>query len=172
MGIFIIAIIGLGVIRSQQVNQQNQLNEKLTATELKLNGFQIEQLSHQQEELEEQLNQTLAQSETARNILSQPTGSIATSSLMFDIAEANNVEITEINSSGLTSGELAGIACSSLPVTASVAGNVTDLVNFVARLNGDLENGVINSVEISVPEAADEEASASIQLVIYAYQGE
>ena len=91
---------------------------------------------------------------------------------MFDIAEASNVEIAEINSSGLTGGDLAGISCSTLPVTASVAGNVTDLVNFITRLNSDLENGVINSVEISMPEAADEEASASIQLAIYTYQGE
>ncbi|MFC1903768.1 hypothetical protein ACFLW9_02675, partial [Chloroflexota bacterium] len=78
----------------------------------------------------------------------------------------------EVNSSGLSGGDLAGIACSTFPVTASVTGNLTDLINFITRLNGDLENGVINSVEISVPEAADEEASASIQLAIYTYQGE
>lgn len=171
IGIFIILSVGLWTVHSQQVNEQKQLQDKLNTAELKLNGFQTGQLSHRPDELEEQLSQTLSQSETARTILSQPIGSIAISSIMFDIAAANSVNITEISSSGLASEELAGLTCSVLPLTAKVEGDLTDLVSFITKLNGELENGVVKSVEISVPEMTDEKTSANIQMVIYTYQG-
>ena len=171
IGIFIILSVGLWTVHSQQVNEQKQLQDKLNTAELKLNGFQTGQLSHRQNELEEQLSQTLSQSETARTILSQPIGSIAISGIMFDIAAANSVNITEISSSGLASEELAGLTCSVLPLTAKVEGDLTDLVSFITKLNDELENGVVKSVEISVPEMTGEKTSANIQMVIYTYQG-
>ncbi len=171
IGVFTIMFVGLWMVHSQQADEQKQLEDKLNTAELKLNGFQTEQLSNRQKELEEQLSQILSQSETARDILSQPIGSITISSIMFDIAEAYNVEVTEISSSGLASEELAGLTCSTLPLNATVEGDMTDLVGFITRLNGDLENGVVNSVEINAPEVAGEKASASIQMIIYTYQG-
>jgi hypothetical protein len=106
-------------------------------------------------------------------MLSQPNGSIVTSGILFDIAEAYGVEVTEISSSGPTNGELEGIACSVLPLTARVEGDVPALINFITRLNSDLTTGVVKSAEISIPETTDEEeSSANIQLVIYNYQGD
>lgn len=171
IGLFIITFAGLGAVRSQQAQQQNQLDEKLTSAELKLNGFQIEQLVNQQGELERQLSQTISQSETARDILSQPIGSIAISEILFDIAEANSVEITEISSSGPASEELAGVTLSVLPLTARVKGSLPNLVSFITSLNDDLPSGVVKSVAISIPETTGAEASTNIQLVIYTYQG-
>jgi uncharacterized membrane-anchored protein YhcB (DUF1043 family) len=52
IGIFIIMFVGLGAVRFQQINQQNQLNEELALAEAKLNEFQLEQLSSQKGELE------------------------------------------------------------------------------------------------------------------------
>lgn len=173
IGVFIIAMVGLGAVRYQQVNQQNQLSEELALAEMKLNGFQLEQLSDRQGELEEQLSQTISQLEAAKAMLSQPNGSIVTSGILFDIAEAYGVEVTEISSSGPTNGELEGIACSVLPLTARVEGDVPALINFITRLNSDLTTGVVKSAEISIPETTDEEeSSANIQLVIYNYQGD
>lgn len=172
IGAFMIALIGLGAVRSQQVNQQIQLDEELTSAELKLDRLQLEQLSHQEEELERQLSQIKSQSETARAALSQSIESIEVSGILFDIAEHNNVEVTEINSSGLATAELDGLTCLVLPLTASVSGNVTDLASFVTKLNDDLITGVIKSVEIIVPEMVGEPALANIQLVIYGYRGE
>ena len=171
IGVFVIVLVGLGVIRSQQVNQQNQLNEELNTAELKLNGLQTEPLSQRRAELEQQLSQITSQSETARTALSQPLGSIDVSDFLFDIAEANSVNITVLKSSGLASTELAGITCTVLPLSASVEGNLADLASFITQLNEDLANSVIGSVSINVPEASEEIPSASIQLVIYTYQG-
>ncbi len=97
IGVFIIAMVGLGAVRYQQINQQNQLNGELALAEMKLNEFQLEQLSDRQGELEEQLSQTISQLEAAKAMLSQPNGSIVTSGILFDIAEAYGVEVTEIS---------------------------------------------------------------------------
>ena len=173
IGVFIITMVSLGAVRYQQVNQQNQMNEELALAEMKLNEFQLEQLSDRQGELEEQLSQTISQLGAAKAILSQPNGSIAASGILFDIAEAYGVEVTEISSPGPTNDELEGIACSVLPLAARVEGNVPALINFITRLNSDLTTGVVKSAEISIPEATgEEESSANIQLVIYSYQGD
>lgn len=171
IGVFVIVLVGLSVIRSQQVNQQNQMNEELNTAELKLNGLQTESLSQRRAELEQKLSQVTSQSETARKALSQPLGSIDVSDFLFDIAEANSVNITVLNSPGLASTELTGVTCTVLPLSASVKGNLADLASFITQLNEDLANSVIGSVTINVPEASKESPSASIELVIYTYQG-
>jgi len=171
VGVFTILFAGLWTVHSQKANEQKQLEDKLNTAELKLGEFQTEQLFQRQNELEEQLKQTLSQSEDAREILSQPIGSLAINSVMFNIAETCNVEVIEIGSPGLASEDLDGLACNVLPFAATVEGDVTDLVSFITELNNDLENGIINSVEISVPETTGEKASANFQMVVYAYQG-
>ena len=166
IGAFIIPLASLGAVHFQQVHQQNQLNEELTLAELKLNGFQLEAL-------EAPLSQTLSQLETARATLSQPIGSIATSGILFDVAEAYGVEVTEISSSGLTSAKLEGIPCSVLILTVRVEGDVPALVNFMTKLNGYLRTAVVQSVAISIPKMTSEQkSSANIRLVVYTYQGD
>jgi len=84
VGIFIIALVGLWTVHSQQVNELNQLNKELALVQSKLKGIQPEKSSQRQEELERQLSQTISQSETARVALSQPIGIIAISDIIFD----------------------------------------------------------------------------------------
>jgi len=171
-GVFIIAFASLGAVHYQQVQQQNQLNEELTQAQLRLDRFQLEQLPYQ-EELKKQLSQTISQCETAKAILSQSTGSIATSETLFATAAAYGVEVTEISSSGPASEDLEGITCSILPLTARVEGDVSDMIGFITKLNSKLTTGIVKSVEISIPETTSEEKpSANIQLVIYSYQGD
>jgi len=173
IGIFIITFAGLVAVHYQQVREENRLNEELTLAEVKLNGFQLEQLSYQKGKLEKQLSQAISQFETAKAMFSQSTGSIATTGILFDIAEAHGVEVTELGSSGPVSGELEGVPCSVLSLTARVEGDVSGLIGFITELNGDLTTGVVKSVEISIPETTSEEnPSANIQLVVYTYQGD
>ena len=183
-GIFVIALIGLGMVHYQQVQQHNQLNEELTLAQMKLNGFQLAQLSDQQGELEEQLSQATSQFEAVKAMLSQPVGNIAASSILFDFAEAHELEVTEMTSSGPVTENLEEVTCSVISLTAKVEGDVHNLVSFVAKLNSHFTTGVVKSVEINIPETTDEgegegeeeeqekeKASADIQLVVYTHQG-
>ena len=173
IGIFVIAFASLGAARSQKIHEQNQLGEEISLTGLRLSKLQLEELSSQQKELEERLSQTLSQFEAAKAMLSQPIRSIAASQSLFDIAKACGVEITGINSSGLTTEELEGTIYAVLPLAVKVEGDVSDLLSFITKLNDNLVTSTIKSAQISVSDIDGEErVSADIRLVIYTYQGD
>ncbi len=90
-GAFIIASAGLGMVRSQQVNEQNQLSEKLAQTQANLGRFNLEQLSSRQAELESQLSQATSQFEAVKALFSQAIGNVDITGVLFAIAKSDGV---------------------------------------------------------------------------------
>ena len=171
IGISVIAFASLGTARSGQVSEQRQLEEAFSLAKLGLKSLQLEELSSQQKELEKQLDGATSQLETAKAMLSQSNESIFVSDMLFKIAEVYEVEITQISSSGLAGGDLEGIECLILPLAVRVEGDIPDLISFITALNQDFVTGIVESVNIGIPEVdSEEKASANIKLVIYAYQ--
>ena len=172
IGIFVVVGIGLGMVRSQQVDEQSELNEKLALVKSNLERVQPEKLPSQQAELEEQLSRATSQFEAVKAILSEPVGSITATSILFDIVKAHGLEVTEMSSSGPATESLEGVTCSVISLTAKVEGDVSSLVGFITKLNSYLTTGVVKSITITIPETtSSENASADIQLVVYIYQG-
>ncbi len=172
-GIFIIVFTSLGVVLYQRLNHQSHLEDELKLAQRKLDGVQLESLSRQQADLEARLDEIVSGSEDAKAALSQTVTSTAVSNRLFDIAATYDVTITELSSTGLAPEELEGVGCSALPFTGQVEGDLADIVSFVVRLNNDLTTGVVQSVAITVPETSNgENATASLALVIYTYQGD
>ncbi len=170
VGLFLIALVGLWTVYSQQSGEKNQLKEELAQAKARLTLIQIEQLANQQSELEWQLDETMRQSESARETLSQPMNSIIISDILFRTAEANSVNITTISSSGASQMTLAGVPCQALPLTANIEGEVADLVAFITELNGDLATINLKAVSMEIP-AGDRKPTASIQIEAYTYEG-
>jgi len=172
IGLFVIVLAGLGAVRSQQVHQLDQLKDELALAQLKLKGFQFEKLTFRQKELEQQLSETASQSEAAKTTLSQPVKSITISDTLFDIAETNSVNVTEIKSSGLAESNLEGVPCSALSLNAQVEGEMDNLISFITMLNNDFAAGAVKSVDINIPDRTGEKKpTANFQMVIYTYQG-
>jgi len=173
VGVFVIVFASLGVVLYQRLNQQSHLEDELKLAQQKLNVVQLEPLSQQRAELEEQLYEIVSESEDAKAALSQTVTSTAVSDRLFDIAATYDVTITELSSTGLAAEELEGVTCSALPFSGRVEGDLSDIVNFVVRLNNDLSTGVVRSVAINVPPTPNgENSTASLTLVIYSYQGD
>jgi hypothetical protein len=171
IGIFLIALVGLWTVYSQQSGVKKQLKEEYDMATSRLNSIQVEQLADQQGELEQQLDDTIAQSKTARKTLSEPMNSIIITDILFSTADSNSVNITEIQSSGMNDVELEGVPCRVLPLTANIEGEVGNLVAFITQLNDDLATGVVRSVDMNIPyTAGGEKPSASIQMVFYTYE--
>ena len=172
VGIFVIVSFGLGMVRYQQVSEQNQLNEKLVLANSDLERLQLEMGSSGQVKLEEQLGQATSQFEAVKAILSQPVGSITASSTLFEIAEAHGVEVAEMTSSGPVTENLEGITCSVISLTAKVEGDLPNLVSFITNLNNHFATGVVKSIIITIPETTGEQkGSTDIQMVVYTYRG-
>ncbi|MFC1864675.1 hypothetical protein ACFLYG_02475 [Chloroflexota bacterium] len=175
IGSFVVLGIALYMGYSQRVGEEEQLEGELLQAQLKLEQerARMESLSSRQTELEKQLSQTTSQCEAVKAILSQPVGSITISSILFDIAEAYGLEVTNMTSPGLTDGDFEGITCSVITLSATVEGNVPNLVNFITRINSHLATGVVKSITINIPEIPSEEkASANIELVVHTFSGD
>lgn len=169
----VIILSSLGVARSQQAQEQKQLSDELYLAGLRLNKLRLEQPSSRQKELEEQLRQTLSQLETAEATSPQPVKSIEINSTLLDTAKTHGVEVIEIGTSGPASGNLEGIPCRILTLTARVEGDAANLTDFIINLTDNLANSIVTSLEIRIPQATgSEKASANIKLAIYSYQGD
>jgi hypothetical protein len=172
-GAFLIISATLGVVSSKRFSERNALEEQLTAARSNLQQVQMDGLAPRQKELESQLRQSTSQFESIKSILSRPVRNVAANSILFDVAEAYDLEVTEITSPGSYSDNLEGVTCSVMPLGAKVEGELPYLISFLIKLNTYFTTGVIQSITITIPEEISEEkASADIQLIVYTYQGE
>ncbi len=197
VGVVIVAFASLGLARSRQVSEHEQLNEELTVAEMRLTNVKLTELQARQGELEAQLDEATAQRKAAEDNLSPSNESIDVTDFLFVIAQACDVVINDINSSDLSSDKLAEVSFSVIRLSINVEGEVSSLISFVTRLNNDFTTGVVDSVDISIPGITEEEVegeteeeangvetenstepepepgipSASIRLSVYSYQG-
>lgn len=151
IGIFLVVAAGLGLTRSQQIQEQGQLDEELGMTEMRLSKLQVQELPQQQEELQERLDESAIQLMAARDRLRQTVESIDVTDEFFAIAQACNTTVMSISSSGIKSDKLGDIACSMIQINARVEGEVPNLIDLVISLNSDFTTGVVESAQITVP---------------------
>lgn len=172
-GIFIVILAGLGLTRSQQLQQQDQLDEELSKTGMRLDTLQVKELRQQQDELQGQLDESNTQLVAAKDRLRQTVESINVTDKFFAIAKSCGTLVENINSSDIKDEKLEDITCSMITLNAVVSGETPNLINFIIKLNTDFTTGVVKSAQISIPEASEEDnPSASIQMVVYTYKGD
>jgi len=179
VGIFAILGASLGLAYAQQVSEQSRLEQELSVAQLRFDKFSTEELPSRQEGLERRLAQINWGLKTAETRLSQPIESVEASDTLFVIAGHYGVEIIEVSSSAPTNGQLKGVTCRVLPLAVQVKGDVTSLIDFVINWAGEYSTGVVNSVEITIPQLtgageqeSEEEATANIRMLIYTYVGD
>ena len=171
-GVFIVVLAGLGLTRSQQLQEQTRLDEELGITETRLNNLQVTDLRQQQEQLQERLDERITELAEAKDRLRWPIESIDVTDEFFSIAHYCDVKVMHLATSTIATEELEGLQCSVISLSASVVGEVSDLINFVISLNSDFTTGIVESVSISNPEAsAETEPSSNIQMIVHSYEG-
>jgi len=188
IGIFVILALSLNVAYAQQNWEQSRLNEEIALAQKRLRKYPVQQISAQKEELESQMAKAESQLKSAKASLYQSIESIEASGALFEVAEACLVEVTEISSEGMSRELLEGVDFSVLPLTVTVEGDVLNLVDFIYKWTKRYPTGVVQSVAITVPEPPEEEEevegagaateteeekpSATINLLIYSYEGD
>lgn len=167
-GLIIVVLAGLGLTRSQQIQKQTELEEELSINEMRLNKLNIEQLQQQHDELQEQLDENTIQLNEVKYGLRATVESIDVTDKFFVIASECDVIVNSTSSSSISNDDLKGINCSVILLNASVSGELSDIINFIISLNHDYTTGYIKSFQISIGE---ENSSASIQMIVYSYEG-
>jgi hypothetical protein len=173
-GIVVVAFSSLGVAYFQQVDVKEQLDEEIEIANRKLNSLQLQELRSRQQELEQQLSDVISQLETAKADLSLSLENIAATDTVFETSNDSDVEIDEYASTDFNRGDLAGITFSILPFTATVSGNVTDIIDFVINLNANFTTGAVQLVDIASSSnmTTVDNTKATIKQSIYIYQGD
>jgi len=172
-GFLIIILIPLSLTYSSQIQEQKQLDEQLDLVQSQISTTQTTQLTFQLAELEKQLSQSASQYKAVKAVLSKPIGSITAGNILFDIVEAHGLQVMEMAVPGPVGGDIEGVPCSVVTVNATVEGDLSSMVSFISKLNSYLVTGFIKSIEMDISETPDgQQASASISLVIYTYDGD
>ncbi len=180
-GVFIVILVGLGLTRSQQIQEEAQLSEELSMTENRLEKLDVTDLQQKEQELQQRLEEGTMELEEANYWLIYPIKSVDVDEKLFMVAEYSDVEIMNISSSTISSGSLGGVGVLSTAVTVSVRGGTTDIINYAINLNNGLPTGVVQTVNIAIPdediedlensEESEELPSGTLSLIVYSYEG-
>ena len=171
--IFVLALGALGMVGFQRFDEKSKLEKQLTKSQALLQGIRLESLSSQPAELENQLRQITPEFEAVKAKLSQPISSTAAATALFGTANDHGMVVTEMTSSSPTDESVEGVTLSAMSMTAKVEGKVSKMVDFITALNKILKTSAVTSVEIAVPETTNgDNATVSIELVVYTYRGE
>ncbi|MFC1847627.1 hypothetical protein ACFLW5_02305 [Chloroflexota bacterium] len=171
-GVFVIALVGLGIVYYQQTSQREELEQNIALEQSNLAKMNLENLTATQAEQEAQLSQVTSQFQSVKAILSQSTTSAVATDSLFDNAEKHSLEIIGVVSSIPIIENFEGIDASKIALTLKIEGDIDDIVSFVNELNNNFITGFIESVAITIAEpSTGEEDFAEIQLVIYNFRG-
>lgn len=170
-GVFIVILAGLGLTRSQQLDEQNQLDEALALSTSRLNMLEVSQLKLEEAELQQRLDETMVEFEEVKDRLRQTVVSVDVTDELFRIAEYSDVKIMSMMSSAQSNGNLGPISCLTTSIRANIMGSASDLIDFILNLNSGYTTGIVQSVNISIPEETSDNSTAAITLSIYSYEG-
>jgi hypothetical protein len=171
-GIFIVVLAGLGITRSQQLSEQGKLDDELGISQKSLDNLKNTDLSKQLDELKQQAAEKQLQLDEARKRLDQTVVSVEVTDEFFSVADYCGVKVISISTSPIILSTYEGIGLDTTALNAVAEGELPDLINFVVSLNNDFTTGLVNSAQIDIPPSTSEETpSASIQIIIYSYEG-
>jgi hypothetical protein len=163
--------VSLFVVYFQHAHERDQLKEDLVSARSRLSSVKVEPLTQQKDVLEGNLNQAYEQYEADKEKFAQSIESIVVSNILYSMARANSVNITEMRAADVSNEEVEDVSCLALTIDAKVEGYVADLAAFVTQLNSDLTTAVVKSVNIDMPHTGNDGIpSAAINVVIYTHE--
>jgi len=180
IGIFVIAFATLYMVYSQQSGEQEQLNSSLAVAQ-----GALPQLVSEREDLESQLTQWESQLAQATSSLAkiearfpESVQSIEYDERLFKLADDCDLEITSLTASEPSEEKVENVTYSITSFGVDVRGEVADILDFINAIATSeyFTTATMEMVDMDIPEPEEEEEeekpTATIELVIYGYQGE
>lgn len=148
IGVIVIAGFGLGWTYTQQNNQQKQLDNELAQANQRLNKITLNDLNTQKAQLTQQLEQINTQTEDTKTKLSSSKDSIDATDAILGDAKSHDIDITDISSSGISSGNLGAVTSQTLSINIKVEGNVQNIASFAISLSQIFPTAVVKTVQM------------------------
>jgi hypothetical protein len=168
IAIFVIALVSLVRIYTQQVREQEQLKISLAAQQALLLT-----LTTQESDQQNRLNAAESLLEASRVKFTESVESIEYGEDLFNIADDCNVELTQLSPSMPTARTVGAVTYFVASFGVQVQGDMENILDFINALRtGDgfklPWSAEVNSVSIDIGDAG---AVATINLNIYSYRG-
>jgi len=160
-GILLLAIAFLGIVRIQQVSEQQQLTDELKQVKNRLAGLGIPALQTQKEQLQKKIDEANAALQNNTPTLVQYMTSITGDETLYSLAKDCNIVVNDITATETADGNLNDLPCSVFSSELFVNGTLSDLVDFVTRLKTDFGNSVVESVNITLPSGGSSGTAAT-----------
>jgi hypothetical protein len=168
-GVFIIALTGLGVARSGQVQEQKKVTTDLTVNTARLNNLQVSLEQSRINELEQEVKDAQSQTGDIKNRLIQSVISVDVADKFYEIAGFYSVNVTSMGTSTNSEQPFTGIPCEIISLSASVSGTADNIIDFVKGLNDNFITGFIRSAQLDLKDPLN--SSVSLQMIVYSYKG-
>jgi hypothetical protein len=183
IGVFIIAVGVLGWVYLEQRGEQQRLDDSLALAQATLPTVtsQREGLENQLTEVDTELVEVVLLLDETKASFPESVESIEYDEALFDIADDCNLDITSVTASEPSDTEVESITYSIASFTVEVKGTVAHILNFIETIatsdfspgETSFVNADIESVSMSIPEPDEGgQPSATINLIIYGYEGE
>lgn len=171
-GAFIVILAGLGITRYGQISEQDELNDALSLSEMRLNAVNLQPYEVQKAELLEQLVAGESLLEEAKDRLIQTVISVNVTDKFYEIAAYHSIIVDSISTTKNQIGDYEGVPCTLISVNAKVTGDLSNVIDFIAGLNNNFSTGFVQSAQIEISDATLENGtSANILMVVYKYEG-
>jgi hypothetical protein len=171
-GLFVVVLAGLGITRSQQLQEQGKLENDLGVSQKILDKLQVTDLRQRLDELQQKEEEGQLQLEEAKKKLDKTVVSVNITEEFFSIADYCGVLVMNMSTSPIIPNTYEGIGLSTAALNAEVTGELPNLINFVISLNNDFTTGLVKEALINIPPSSENVTpSASVQMIIYSYEG-
>ena len=171
-GLFVVVLAGLGITRSQQLQEQKKLEEDLSLSQKSLDKIQVTDLRQQSDEIQQRMQDEQFQLDEAKKRLNQTVISVDVTDEFFSIAEYCNVVVEGMGTTPIQPNQYENIGLSTTALHVEVTGELPDLINLVTSLNNDFTTGLVKSFQITIPPSSENRTpSANVQMLIYSYEG-
>ena len=165
-------LAGLGITRYGQISEQDELNDALSLSEMRLNAVNLQPYEVQKAELLEQLVAGESLLEEAKDRLIQTVISVNVTDKFYEIAAYHSIIVDSISTTKNQIGDYEGVPCTLISVNAKVTGDLSNVIDFIAGLNNNFSTGFVQSAQIEISDATLENGtSANILMVVYKYEG-
>jgi hypothetical protein len=189
MGVAIIGAILAGMVRTQQAQQQQNLEKQLFEAQKKLGLIKVDDLTSQKNQLIQTKELYTTQIAAAKTKLAAPIDNIAAIDVILNSAHEYDLIISNINSNGKSNTTFAGNKFTALPFTFQVEGSTANIASFVSNINNLFPTSIVETyqlnIDIPTPAASpttpeikptsalpDLDTAATINIIIFDYKGE
>ncbi len=150
LGIVVLGAFLIGMVRTQQIQQQQNLEKTLLADQQKLALTKIDDLTLKRDQLTQEKELYTAQIAAAKAKLAAPVDNIAGTETILNSAHEFDLKIVNINSGGKSNSTYSGNEFTALSFNLRVEGNIDNIAGFISNIKTLFPTSVVEAYQVDI----------------------